>query len=80
MHLFVNPIGDSVVEAGLKRVFAGETIDWGSGTDFYTINGAYVDMISAMFGGAVVLPMFFEFGTMNSSTTFGSLRSRNNFV
>ncbi len=75
MHLFLDPIEDQQVLKGIETIFADQSIDWGSGDDFYTINGAYVDLVSSLADSSIVLPMLFEFGTMNSSSTMGSLVS-----
>ncbi len=75
MHLFLDPVDDPQVMDGLKSVFAGVQIDWGGGDEFYTINGEYVELVSSLADSALVMPMLFEFGTLNSKETFGSLKS-----
>jgi hypothetical protein len=75
MHLFLNPIDDKAVKQGVETIFSDSKIDWGSGKDFYTINGEYVGWAKTLSGGALYIPMLFEFGTMDSQKTFGSLKS-----
>ncbi len=75
LHLFLNPIDNKNVENGIKTIFEGEEIDWGTSKHFYTINGEYASWISSLDDSKLCLPMLFEFGTMNSQTTFGSLKS-----
>jgi hypothetical protein len=50
-------------------------IDWGDSEDFYTIVGDLVGYIKQVNPNAVTLCMPFEYGTMNSQTTVGSLQS-----
>jgi hypothetical protein len=75
LHLFLNPIEDSAVRNGIETVFEGESIDWGSGKDFYTINGEYVGWVGSLVQDALYLPMLFEYGTLDSQKTFGSIKS-----
>lgn len=75
MHLFLNPIEDEAVKNGIETVFKGADIDWGSGKDFYTINGEYIGWVNSLVPDVLCLPMLFEFGTMDSQETFGSLKS-----
>jgi len=80
MHLFANPKEDSDVKADMEEIFAGYTIDWGDSDDFYTIMGAFADYIGSLAPGKKYYPMGFEFGTLDSQKTFGSLRSLHNFI
>lgn len=75
MHLFLNPVEDKSVVSGIKFIFKDEEIDWGNTQDFYTINGEYLDWISQIADQSVCIPMRFEYGTLNSQTTRGSLKS-----
>ncbi len=58
-----------------ESLFKDQHIDWGDSEDFYTIVGALPDYIKQVNPDAVTLCMPFEFGTMNSQTTIGSLQS-----
>ena len=80
LHLFPNPIDDAKVKSALETVFSGQTIDWGDSGDFYTINGSFTDYIGELVSGKYYLPMVFEYGTLNSSTTVGSVKSLHNMI
>ena len=80
LHLFPNPIKDPKVRAGLENVFGGYKIDWGDSKDFYTINGSFVDYIADLLPGKFYLPMVFEYGSLNSQTTIGSVKSLHNMI
>jgi hypothetical protein len=58
-----------------SSVFKESTIDWGSGADFYTKTGEYTDWVSSLVPDVLCIPMLFEYGTLDSQTTFGSLKS-----
>lgn len=75
LHLFIDRPDDIEVEQGIETVFAGAKIDWSEGADFYTINGEFLGLLAAQADSALVIPMLMEFGTMNSQTTLGSLKS-----
>ena len=75
MHLFLNPVDNDQVKRGLESIFEGEKIDWGNSKDFYTINGEYLGWVNHLADTSLCLPMLFEFGTLDSQTTFGSLKS-----
>jgi len=73
-HLFLNPVEDEQVMNGIETIFEGEKIDWGGGDDFYTINGEYVGWVESL-TDKFHIPMLLEYGTLDSQTTFGSLKS-----
>ncbi len=75
MHLFLNPIENKQVMTGLQYIFKDEQIDWGTNEDFYMINGEYVQLVNQSANGAMCIPMRFEFGTLDSQTILGSLKS-----
>lgn len=76
MHLFPNPIKDKKVRGAMETVFEGYRIDWGDTDDFYTVTGDIINFIGKAIGpGKFYLPMAFEYGTMDSQTTMGSIRS-----
>ena len=75
LHLFINRPDNLAVVEGLEQVFAGVAIDWADGKDFYTIHGEYVNWISTLAPEVLCLPMLFEYGTMNSQTKIGALKS-----
>jgi len=74
MHLFPNPVTPEL-RTKMENIFEGFQIDWGDSKDFYTITGDFVNFIGQMSHSKEFIPMVFEFGTMNSQTTMGSLKS-----
>lgn len=80
MHLFSNPVKDADIKADMEVLFAGYTIDWGDSDDFYTVTGSFAGYIGAFAPGKTYYAMPFEFGTLDSQKTFGSLRSLHNFI
>lgn len=75
LHLFPNPVDDAELKQTMIEVFDGYQIDWGDSDNFYTVSGQFVEYIGAMFPGKVSIPMPMEFGTLNTSTTIGSVKS-----
>jgi hypothetical protein len=80
LHLFPNPIDDEKVKSTLVNLLEGHTIDWGDSDDFYTINGSFTDFIGKLLPDKFYLPMVFEYGTLNSSATVGSIKSLHNMI
>jgi len=75
MHLFIDKPEDEAVLKGIEKVFEGTKIDWGSSDDFYTITGEYTSWVNNLLPDVLCIPMVFEFGTLNTQQTFGSLKS-----
>lgn len=75
MHLFIDKPENNDVLQGIETIFEGVRIDWGNSDDFYTINGEYIGWVNSLVPDVLCLPMLFEFGTMDSQATFGSLKS-----
>ena len=75
MHLFIDKPEDEKVLKGVETIFEDEKIDWGSSGDFYTINGEYIVWVNSLVPEVLCMPMLFEFGTLDSQETFGSLKS-----
>jgi hypothetical protein len=75
LHLFINKPEDDAVVKGMETVFEGSKIDWGNSGDFYTITGDYTSWVSDLVPEVFNIPMVFEYGTMNTKKTFGSLKS-----
>lgn len=59
----------------LKTIFPNTAIDTGNDTDFYITHGDFIDWTWKTFPQKNVIPMVFEFGTMDSQTLLGGLRS-----
>jgi hypothetical protein len=75
MHLFIDKPENEAVLKGVETIFEGTKIDWGGTTDFYTINGEYTSWANNLLPDVLCIPMTFEFGTLNTRKTFGSLKS-----
>ena len=75
MHLFIDKPEDEIVLKGIEKIFEGAKIDWGGSDDFYTISGEYTVWVNNLVPDVLCIPMTFEFGTLNSQETFGSLKS-----
>ena len=74
LHLFPNP-AEAPVKKRIETIFEGFKIDWGDTEDFYTITGDFVGFIGKINKEKEFIPMTLEYGTMNSQTTMGSLKS-----
>lgn len=75
LHLFANPVENDNLKTYTTDVFKGFQIDWGDSDDFYTVNGDFCSFIGAINPDATFISMPFEYGTLNSQETFGSLHS-----
>lgn len=75
LHLFFEPPKDPRVRQGLEAAFAGQVIDWGSGSDFYTVTGDVVGWMASLRRTGLHLPAVFEYGTMDSQGTLGAIKS-----
>lgn len=80
LHLFPNPVEDERIKQDLKNIFSGNHIDWGEDDDFYTVTGDFSTYIGKVLSGKYYLPMAFEFGTLDSQTTMGSIKSLHNMI
>lgn len=76
LHLFPNDPKTEQVKTATNAIFAGYQIDWGSSDDFYTISGQFTDWILTVTPkNSLYVPMVFEYGTLDSQTTSGSIES-----
>lgn len=80
LHLFPNPMDNADTQSHLERLFAGRPIDWGDTKDFYTIHGSFIDYVGKIMPDKYYLPMLFEYGTMNSQSTMGSIASLHRMI
>ncbi len=80
LHLFPNPMKDKDEKAGVETIFKGYDIDWGDEEDFYTVTGDFTDFIGKIYPEKFYMPMTFEYGTMDSQTTGGSIKSIHNMI
>ncbi len=76
MHLFPNPQKDKRIKGVMEEVFKGYQVDWGDQGDFYQTTGDLMSYLEETLAPKMFfVPMVFEFGTMDSQTTMGSIRS-----
>ena len=61
-------------------LFAGYKLDWGDEEGFYTNYGDFTVYMGELVPDSVYVPMTFEYGTMDSQTTMGSLLSVRNMI
>lgn len=80
LHLFPNAIRDPAVRARLEAVFEGYQIDYGDTEGFYTTTGDFSQYLGKLLEDKIYLPMVFEYGTMDSQTMPGSIRSLHNMI
>jgi len=80
LHLFPNPIEDKKLKNDIETIFSGNHIDWGDGDDFYTVTGDFTSYIGGIIPDKYYIPMVFEFGTLDSQTTMGSIKSLHNMI
>lgn len=80
LHFFPNPPEDSLKKKQTEELFEGYSIDWGDNADFYTITGDFSGYIGKLIPHKDYIPMTFEYGTMDSQKTMGSIRSIHNMI
>jgi hypothetical protein len=80
LHLFPNPVKDLKVREAMEIIFEGYPIDWGDTENFYTVTGDFSDFIGKIDPEKFYIPMSFEYGTMDSHTTKGSVKSVHNMI
>jgi hypothetical protein len=69
--------------SAVQRMFMTEflpKIDWGNTEGFYTVTGDFSGFIGKIVPGKFYIPMIFEYGTMDSHTTMGSVKSLHNMI
>lgn len=75
LHLFPNPVKDLKIRSMMEKIFEGNRIDWADTGDFYTVTGDFTGYLEKLLPGVVFIPMAFEYGTLDSQTTVGSIKS-----
>lgn len=59
-----------------EKLFEGYKIDWASDEDFYEVTGDLCTYVYKILPKkSIVVPMVFEYGTMDTHTTFGAIES-----
>ena len=80
MHLFPKPMKDIKKKEKIENIFSGNPIDWGNEDDFYTITGDFATYVGQIIPDKYYLTMSFEFGTLDSQVTMGSIKSIHNVI
>lgn len=75
LHLFGSSNLRPDLKEELSKIFIEKSIDWGDSKNFYQTYGDFTDFLIALLPNKRVLPMTFEFGTLDSHTMSGSLKS-----
>ena len=79
LHYFINQ--DTIEKSpNIKKLFEGYELDTDSKVDFYETSGDFATFTIELFPNKTVIPMVFEFGTMDSQTIIGSFQSLKNMV
>ena len=79
LHYFINK--NTVAQSpALQKLFEGYTIDTESNTDFYETSGDFSNFTLQTFPQKKVIPIVFEFGTMDSQDIIGSFLSLKNMI
>lgn len=74
LHLFLTPLDDKKNRI-MESLFPGRPIDWSSDKDFYQTHGDLNMFLYSLVPGLPVLPLTFEYGTLDSQTIPGGIRS-----
>lgn len=75
LHLFPNPVEDPELRQTMETVFDGYQIDWGDSDEFYNVHGQYVEFVGELLKDKTSIPMLMEFGTLNTGSTLGAIKS-----
>lgn len=75
LHFFGLGNYDKTTSSYLEKVFKGYQIDGGSEGNFYTVTGDLTAFVAKALKDKIVIPMTFEYGTLDSQTTLGAIES-----
>lgn len=78
LHFFTNKKATEL--KGFSEMFAGFPLDLGEDKDFYHVSGSFEEFTVRTFPQKLVIPMTFEFGTMDSQTIWGGFLSLKNMI
>ena len=79
LHLFPNPVPEKIKKL-TEEIYKGYHIDWGDNKDFYIVTGDFINFIAEINDDKKYIPMTFEYGTLNSQTTIGSIKSLHRMI
>jgi hypothetical protein len=74
LHLIIQPL-DEKKNKIIESLFPGHPIDWSSDKDFYQSSGDFNNYLYTLVPGLPVLPLTFEYGTLDSQTLSGGMKS-----
>ncbi|OGR13856.1 MAG: hypothetical protein A2277_12470 [Desulfobacterales bacterium RIFOXYA12_FULL_46_15] len=80
LHLFPSPLKDQKKKEKIETIFSGQRIDWGDSEDFYTVTGDFTSYLEQILPEKYYLTMTFEFGTLDTETTMGSIKALHNVM
>ncbi|HNL68391.1 MAG TPA: DUF2817 domain-containing protein, partial [Leptospiraceae bacterium] len=80
LHFFPNAIKDATIRKNIETVYAGYQVDYGDTADFYTTTGDFSEYVGKLLTAKKYIPMVFEYGTLDSQTTSGSIKSIHNMI
>jgi predicted deacylase len=76
LHLFGSTPESQKIKDAMAVIFDGFDVDTGEDSDdFYTVYGDFSVYVSKLLSEKTCVPMTFEYGTLDSQTTLGSMRS-----
>jgi hypothetical protein len=76
LHLFGSKPEDPGTRAAMEAIFDGYVVDTGDSEDFYTVYGDFPVYVGKLLGAdTTYVPMTLEYGTLDSQTTLGSIKS-----
>lgn len=80
LHLFPSPLKDQKKKEKIENIFSDQRIDWGDSDDFYTVTGDFTSYLEQILPEKYYLTMTFEFGTLDTETTMGSIKALHNVM
>ena len=80
LHFFPNPPKNNNIRDAMKALYAGYEVDYGDSDNFYVVTGDFADFVGKIYPEKRFVPMTFEYGTMDSQTTSGAIKSIHNTI
>lgn len=80
MHLMPDLPKDTYTKPALQKLYQGHPLDWPDSDDFYPVTGGFTDWLTVMSSPAKCLPLTVEFGTLDSQTLKGGIKTVWNMV
>ncbi|MBY0371727.1 DUF2817 domain-containing protein, partial [bacterium] len=81
LHLIPPPTRVEAVDKALRTVYGETSLEFPGTGEMYKTQGDLLDAVSVLSStGKTVVPVVYEFGTMDSQTTLGAIRSLHNII